>query len=168
MIQLNWMSKKNLQFSFDINLNNFDLQRQHRWINYESDEKQKVLELNRIREFQLKILKILINVIDEKLTCDHLILLCKLINNDISINFYFMIDNDVTNINFINDFFAHYHEFFRTFLSNLRFLIVVNDRNCFEQRYLCCSYFFHDTKLFRHYHFFVIKLKYHFVILNIF
>ena len=161
------MSKKSLQFSFDINSNNFDLQRHHRWINYENDEKREVFELNRIREFQSKFLKILINVIDEKLTCDHLILLCKLINNDISINFYFMIDNDITNIDFIDNFFAHYHEFSRILLSNSRFLIVVDDRNFVSSNLIyVVDIFFMIQNYLETIVFFIIKLKHYFVILN--
>ena len=163
------MSKKSLQFSFDINSNNFDFQRHHRWINYENDEKREVFELSRIREFQSRILKISINVINEKLACDHLILSCKLINNDISINFYFMIDNDTTNIDFIDDSFAHYHEFSRTLLSNSRFLIVVDDKN------FASSNVTHIVRILfmirNHLEtivLFVIKLKHYFVILNMF
>ena len=76
-----------------------------------------------------RILKISINVIDEKLICDHLILSCKLFNKNISINLYFMIDCDVTSIDFIDIFFALFHEFHFISLQNSRFLIVVDDKS---------------------------------------
>ena len=69
------------------------------------------------------------NVIDEKHACDHLVLSCKLINNDISINFYAMIDCDATNIDFIDHSFAQFHRLSFSLLQNSRFLIVVDDKS---------------------------------------
>ena len=76
-----------------------------------------------------RILKISISVIDEKLVCDHLVLSCKLFNKDTSISSYFMIDCDVTSIDFIDISFALFHEFHFISLQNSRFLIVVDDKS---------------------------------------
>ena len=80
-----------------------------------------------------------------------------------------MIDNDVTNIDFIDDFFAHYHEFSRILLSNSRSLIVVDDRNFVSSNVIyVVRIFFMIRNYFEIIVFFAIKLKHYFVILNMF
>ena len=112
-------------------------------------------------------LKISINVIDKKLICDHLILSCKLFNKNISINSYFIIDCDVTSIDFIEISFALFYKFHFISLQNSRFLIVVNDKSfAFDNVTFVIRVLFMIRNHFKTIEFYITKLEHYLVILN--
>ena len=107
------------------------------------------------------------NVIDKRLVCDHLILSYKLFNKDISINLYFMINCDVTSIDFINISFALFHEFHFISLQNSRFLIVVDDKSfVFDNVTHVIRVLFMIRNHLETIEFYIMKLKHYLVILS--
>ena len=113
-------------------------------------------------------MKISVAVIEEELTCEHVVLSCRLVNNDESISIYSMIDFDASDIDFIDISFARYYDFDFILLKHSRLLTVVDDRSStFDDVTHIVKVFFMIRNHLEIIEFFVTKLDHYSVILEL-